>query len=1713
ITYPSSKAQEELLRDIYSEAKVDPRGVDYVETHGTGTKAGDKQEMEAVTKVFCPAGRERPLKIGAVKTNVGHNDVASGLSSIAKVLLAMETGTIAANLHFEKPNPDIPALHDGSVEIVANHTPFNGGIVGVNSFGFGGSSAHAILESNPGPHVNSIPRESPGLPRLVLVSGRSAESLAVALVDTLRAVGVQPDGIVGHSVGEIVCGYADGCFTAEESVLCAYWRGRCVDVGNVPPGAMAAVGLTWEEAAQRCRDGVAPACHNAEDSVTVSGPVQAVAELVEGLKSEGVFATMVDSMNVAFHSKYVQSIGPALRQALEKVVPQPKRRSKRWVSSSVPASRWHEPATQLCSAEYYVNNLVSPVLFREALQHMPKDAIFVEIAPHCLFQPILRRALGSGATCLGLMKRDTDNRTFFLTALGKLHTLGVQLELTALFPPVPFPVPRGTPSIGHLVSWDHSQRWTVPKWNEFGSSGQWAEDVVTVDLEDNEGDIYLAGHFVGGRTLFPVAGYMVMAWKNLAKRYGKPFHQLPVIFEDVRIHRATILPKKASGEFEICEAGTVVVSGRMHIAGEGDKVLDKDPPGPPSENVVNELDSNDFYKALRLRGYEYQGKFQAVLKIDFQSCCGTIKWEDNWVTFLDGMLQISLFPNPRKTFRLPVKIQSCRIDPDLHARVVEECGDAGIPTAYDSCLNTCRAGGIAILGLKTSIAPRRHAQPALRLDEYKFVPYIDDESAENEREGFVLDYIDVCSLVAGRILAACGQNISELSKLTKGRCKTAEGKLELFLKSPAEDQVTLKILADIEKNVKGPDTNLAFAVQSALANYRKDLDKDFLNTALFSEDSLRHLLDVAVENTSSRKMRILELTVDGSDLLLTPLVSSLLPLSNTLIKSEYTIAHPCPETIAMEQLPEGAIRAVWDLACTSRAKLPEVDLIVVRDVPSERNSLEALVEQISTCCGEGGFVLLHHRTALTPAEILLSTEGRVPLSHHARTVVESAFGASGFFLVGMKSNKWSTLMLLRKANVAAAAEKQDVVRVKNSEFDWVETLKNNVFESEKNPAGKNVWLLADDARISGIVGLVNCLRVERGVNRIRCLFDVSQKNTIDFMLEGEEFKKILERDLVMNVYRDGQWGSYRHVATQTHGAAKRMTEYAFLNVQTRGDLSSLQWYESPLRYAPSPGEVGSVLCHVYYAPLNFRDVMLATGKLSPDALPGNMASRDCLLGMEFSGRDAQGRRVMGLVPAEGMSTVVSADPDFLWEVPEAWSLEEASTIPMAYSTAYYALLVRGNMQPGESLLVHSGSGGVGQAAIAIALSMGCTVFTTVGSKEKREFLKRRFPQLEDRNIANSRDLSFEEHVLRETRGRGVDLVLNSLSEEKLQASVRCLAKHGRFLEIGKFDLAKDSPLGMSVFLKSVTFCGILLDSLHEDGPLMAADKRHVKDLVQEGIASGAVRPLDAIRFRRDQAEEAFRFMATGKHIGKVVLEVLRDALLENQTAEAFEDVCRIKVDATVHLDDLSRNFCPDLDHFVAFSSSVSCDGNVGQANYGFANSAMERICERRSADGLPGLAIQWGVIGDVGVLHRTKGADMTLAGYAPQRISSCLNVLDRFLNQGQPVVRSVVKADMSANPDETKVKRRDLVDTITHIFGVKGGGSLDPNKNLGDLGMDSLIGVEVQQTLERGYDVTLSMAEIRKLTLSRLRQIGEGAGDKASPVENEALTKQYEIHP
>ena len=861
ITYPNGEMQNRLMREIYSEAGINPADVSYVETHGTGTKVGDPEEINSVDELFCK-DRKTPLLIGSVKSNMGHSEPASGLCSIAKVLIAMEGGVIPANLHFNIPNPNISGINNGRIRVVDKPTPWNGGLVGINSFGFGGANAHVILRSNPKPKLSPLLNVTELLPKLVAVSGRteeavhtllnraqehskddeflsllhvmhnndipghyfrgyeilnvdntrevnevvnynerrpiwfvfsgmgtqwpgmarqlfgietfqrslrrSADALAphgidlmniiinatdetyenvmesfvsiaavqVALVDILTSIGIHPDGIVGHSVGELGCAYADGAFTPEQTVLAAYCRGKAIMESNLEPGAMAAVGLSWEEAKKICPSDIIPACHNSADSVTISGPKGSLQKFVQTLKSKDIFAKMVKSSGFAFHSKYIASAGPKLRASLDKIILNPKQRSSRWISSSVPETALSSPLAKFNSSAYHVNNLLSPVLFHDAIQHIPKNAITIEIAPHCLLQAILRRSLSSTVINISLHKQDhPDNLAFLLSNVGKLYMAGAQPDISKLYPQISFPVGRGTPMIGPLVKWDHSTAWDVAVFKKI--SGHSGECVVQIDLS-KETDAYLAGHQIDGRVLFPATGYILLVWKTLAKLRGTDFERLPVVFENVRFQRATIMPKEGTvkfsitifegtGDFEICEASTTVVSGNVRASEtiEKDQLKLPPPPIPPTDEETLPLNTKDIYKELRLRGYEYNDIFLGIKSCDNYATAGELYWFNQWIPYIDTMLQFSILSISHKLLYIPSRLQYAAIDPILHNRLVKELPeDGGLPVYYYKNIGIVQSGGIELRGLKSSLRPRRQqTQADPKYERYFFVPY------------------------------------------------------------------------------------------------------------------------------------------------------------------------------------------------------------------------------------------------------------------------------------------------------------------------------------------------------------------------------------------------------------------------------------------------------------------------------------------------------------------------------------------------------------------------------------------------------------------------------------------------------------------------------------------------------------------------------------------------------------------------------------------------------------------------------------------------------------------------------------------------------------------------------------------------------------------------------------------------------------------------------
>jgi myxalamid-type polyketide synthase MxaB len=305
-------------------------------------------------------------------------------------------------------------------------------------------------------------------------------------------------------------------------------------------------------------------------------------------------------------------------------------------------------------------------------------------------------------------------------------------------------------------------------------------------------------------------------------------------------------------------------------------------------------------------------------------------------------------------------------------------------------------------------------------------------------------------------------------------------------------------------------------------------------------------------------------------------------------------------------------------------------------------------------------------------------------------------------------------------------------------------------------------------------------------------------------------------------------------------------------------LENLAW-DAGRRRTPEPDEIE---ISVHAGGLNFRDVLAALGMQSnaSGSLGAECAGIVVATGAGVS--DLQvGDRVMAYAPT-GLSSFVTVRRDFVARVPKGLDLTESAALPVAFLTAQHGLHRLAKMKRGERVLIHAAAGGVGLAAVQLALSAGAEIYATVGSEQKRSALA----ALGVRHLFNSRTLDFSDQVLRATGGRGVDIVLNSLAGEFIAKSAAALAPGGRFLEIGKRGVLSGSDF--TLLRPDCTY------HAYDLGVEALADRTLLPDLYSQWLpafARGELRALPVTTFSHDHVVDAFRHMAAAKHIGKIVI--------------------------------------------------------------------------------------------------------------------------------------------------------------------------------------------------------------------------------------------------
>ncbi|KAJ5424596.1 Acyl transferase/acyl hydrolase/lysophospholipase [Penicillium cf. griseofulvum] len=774
---PCPISQERLIRHAYQIAGINAiHETPVFECHGTGTAVGDVIETSVVAKMT----RGEATYICAVKPNVGHSEGASGITSIIKSILALEHKTIAPNIHFKTPNPQIP-FTEANLCVPIEPTPWPAGRperISVNSFGIGGSNAHVILESASA--ISSNPKATlPGLsnPRLLVLSAHTADSLRkrisqitdyaknhpnclhdllytlatrrshlshrafavmqpsnpllddtafsifnvsspnvtfvftgqgaqwpgmglrllstfpkfkqdikmmdealqqlpdgpnwllfdelsqessisriyeaefsqplcvglqIGLVNILRAWGINPSTVVGHSSGEIVAAYAARAISMRTAIILAYYRGKVAQPLE-GLGSMVAVGLSPDEVKPYLTPGVVVACHNSPHSVTLSGDNDSVDRAIQNIKaanSDTLCRRL--TVKIAYHSDHMKQIGLEYEHCIaghneheQGMIP---------FYSSVTGDTITDP--RKLNASYWRQNLESPVLFTEAIQSLPTSGtpVFLEVGPHSALaaplRQIFRNLTARSPVYIPTMFRyDEDIQSQLLRTAGQAYASGMGVNMSSIIqagntltdlPPYPWQHDRSYWSESRL-----SREWRQRKFPHHEVLGSRVVD--TTDHEPSWRNLvtldnvpWLMDHVIQGAVTFPGAGFVAMAGEAVQQLYpdndsysvrNTTFITPLLLQEGDRIEMVTSLrPVEVADRVPSGWYGFKIMAHdgerwTMHCQGQVRAGSDYPPEPSPISSYKRAVPSESLYRVLQRSGIDYGSQFQGLGEI------------------------------------------------------------------------------------------------------------------------------------------------------------------------------------------------------------------------------------------------------------------------------------------------------------------------------------------------------------------------------------------------------------------------------------------------------------------------------------------------------------------------------------------------------------------------------------------------------------------------------------------------------------------------------------------------------------------------------------------------------------------------------------------------------------------------------------------------------------------------------------------------------------------------------------------------------------------------------------------------------------------------------------------------------------------------------------------------------------------------------------------
>jgi acyl transferase domain-containing protein/NADPH:quinone reductase-like Zn-dependent oxidoreductase len=1344
-------------------------------------------------------------------------------------------------------------------------------------------------------------------------------AIQVALLQLLASWDIRPSMAVGHSSGEIAAAFAAGHISAAESIVIAFYRGYCASK-NTQDGAMMAAGLSESAANEEIlREGLANqirvACVNSPESVTISGDAPSIDQLLKVQQQKGVFARKVKTGGQAYHSHHMLAFGEEYESLLEKVLP-----------TLAPSFQFTKGATIMSSVtgklksygfgpNYWRSNLEGQVRFGPAIEeiHSLGAHYFVELGPHSSLELPIKQCLGNAEVKYAApIKRNTNALETVLGLAGKLWLHGFAIDwckVNGLKSPL---VKSSTSSLFRVLTDLPPYRFDYGGilWSECRASIEYrqrkyprhellgllvpggnGEDLMFRNILQ-VGDVsWLQDHKLEETVVFPGAGYLGMAVEAVLQATGIDRSlSLSFRFENVNITNALTLSTEHGAQTEmfttlrkspITNAATSATWWDFNISTyqEGSSIshakgsiavsalpLDLESKYQAPSGLLEPSAKRTWYERMIKGGLNFGPTFQSITDFEtprmkthsftsakaplMRTCGDDLSSYPIHPITLDAMMQTAIVATTKgqpKELRakVPTRFQSIAINTpatsleqpcQIHA-VAQSTGFGSADVAAE----IIDANGVVVAqmdhlrlapyhaAVKDDLDDKRH--PVLRVlwkpDPYG-LGYMANEAAQRHFDHFISE---------------ANSPVADNNVL----------KLGALLDVLAHKNPRLRIL---ELGNETHEITLAALTLLAVESDFKRMDS--YSTGAFAEDGSLSggLVDL---ETSERCSEPRALDKGAFDLILMPTVGSWIEgridTVEELLAEDATILALCPGSAA------NIFTSSNSLSCVSYPVAEgQAELLVARK-PASQSNAEALQKHrfliVETEQTELGSALVDALQSVRPGDI-----PRVQLKDLTAEHIPS--GTTVFSLCELRKPLLSTI----------SDEDMDHVKVMTDRAASLVWLTNGNHMQGERP---------DHALVSG---LARALVLEQPSLKFYT-YDIDEPDA-DVQLTAGRLVSVLNQpgkkpDLEF-VQRKGAAHVSRFVpddgintdfrakqGLETTTMALNVSQDVRLAIENVGQFDTLFFKQQELPTSIAPTEIRIKVASVG---LNAKDFYVLAGRVDT---PNATCQLECAGTVERIGAEvtdfAVGDRVVAMAPTH-FQTYQTLPQWACHRLENGESFDICATLPVVYATALYALHHRAKIQKGESVLIHSGAGGVGIAAIQIAKLAGAEVFTTVSTEEKKQYLIDTLG-IAPSNIFSSRDNSFLPGILKATAGQGVDVIINSLTGDQLHSTWKCIANFGRFVEIGKLDMSTAGRLEMDQFLKNTTFTAFDLSYLYN-----TPDESHHalwKALLSEVMTlyrAGKITRFEPLQvFDITEATQAFRFFSSRSRMGKIAINM------------------------------------------------------------------------------------------------------------------------------------------------------------------------------------------------------------------------------------------------